>query len=910
MHLSRGNAILRCLPLAALVAAASSTLYAQTGTLSGRVTDSASGLPLAGATVRLSGSDATVRQSGAITRADGSYNVAGLSPGTYRVTVTYIGFTPFERNDVRIDAGGSATLNVVLAPGTLGYEEVVVSASRRPEKITSAPASVSVVDARSIQEQPALSTVDHLKGVTGLDIVQSGLTQSNVVARGFNNAGSGSMMMLVDNRIASVPSLRLNAHNFIPLVNEDIQQIEVIRGPGSALYGPNTSNGVLHLITRSPFSSAGTWLSVAGGERGVFQGMARHAGTLGDRFGYKVSAQYMRGDDWGYVDSAEIRARAAFLADSNNIGVNTDTLKIGLRDSTIERVAGEVRLDYMPTDDLTLIAAVGANRAIRNPDITGVGPAQARNWQYTYYQTRLLYKDLFVQAFLNRSDAGETYLPRTGQSIVDRSSLFVAQAQHSTTFEGLGRLAYGVDYLLTVPVTDGTITGGNEEDDDIAEVGGYLQAEANLIPEQLDLVVAGRLDKHSRLDDLIFSPRAALVWTPMQYQTLRLTYNSAYSAPSTNDLFLDIVAERTVLFDVRASGVPAGGFHFEIDPASVGGARAYSYWGENSGNQSTQDIVNSAWSALQALVRGTGLGSIDSVAAPAAEIVELRSLNSSTATFEPGGVVADRPAIRPTITSTIELGYKGVIAERFGVSVDLYRSHYRDFVGPLQSITPNLFFNKNELQGYLLERLQSQAATAGDSLTAAIYAAVLADTASKVPLGVISPREATDRRATLFSARNYGDITLYGVDLGWQLGITDQVTLNGTLSWVSKNFFENLDSISDLALNAPKFKYSISAEYRSTELGLNGEIRFRHVDGFPVNSGVFIGDVPGYSVVDLNLGYRLPFAEGLNLGISAQNLLTFVQGKDESPFTQRHAEFVGTPALGRLLLARLTYEFR
>lgn len=894
--------------VAAFLLSAATALDAQTGVLAGRVTDVSSGGPLKGATVRVMGSDATTRLTGAITHADGTYSVQGLAPGTYRVTISFLSYAPYEANDVKIGPGERVTLDAALQQTTLGLDEVVISASRRPEKITSAPASVSVVDARRVEERPALTAVDHVKSVPGLDIVQSGLTQSNVVARGFNNAFSGSMMMLTDNRIASVPSLRVNAHNFVPLVSEDIQQIEVIRGPGSALYGPNTANGVLHIITRSPFASAGTWVSLAAGERSLFQGMARHAGTIGDRLGYKISAQYMRGEDWGFTDSAEVYARTQFLADPANAGVNPDTLKIGLRDSSIERAGGELRLDYTPLDDLSMILAIGANRAIRNPDITGVGGAQARDWQYTYCQGRVLYKDLFVQAFLNQSDAGETYLLRTGQPIIDRSTLFVAQVQHSLTFEGLGRLAYGLDYLLTTPVTDSTITGSNEGDDDITEIGGYLQAEATLVPDALDLVLAGRVDHHSRLEDPIFSPRAALVWTPLRNQTFRLTYNTAYSAPSTNDLFLDIIVEKTPIFNVRATGVPEGGFTFRRDENGLPLVRGY-FTPAPAGYVPRQEMVNSAWTVLQGLVRETGLGTIDDVAPPSADLLELRTLDATTGGFVPGGTVSDRPPIRPTINSTIELGYKGILGERFGLSVDVYQSRYHDFVGPLEAITPNLFFRKDELRDYLADALRRL--NPDDTATANLFAAILADTASKVPLGVISPAESVaDPTAVLFSNRNYGDITIYGVDLGWQLGVIEGITLNGTLSWVSDNFFSDLEGVSDLSLNAPKFKYTIAGEYRNNEIGVNGEIRFRHVDGFPVNSGVYVGDVPGYSVVDLNVGYRLPFAEGLNLAISAQNLLTFVEGESESPFSQRHAEFVGVPAIGRLVLARLTYEFR
>jgi iron complex outermembrane receptor protein len=887
-------------------------VLAQAGSLAGRVTDAGTGTPLAGATVRLLGSDATTRQSGAITGRDGRYLVKGIAPGRYKVSVTYLSYAPFESSELAIRAGETATLDASLKQGALGQGEVVVSASRRPEKITSAPASVTVVDARRVEERPALSSVDYLRSVPGLDIVQSGLTQNTVVARGFNNAFSGTLMTLVDNRIASVPSLRFNAHNFIPLVNEDIQQIEVIRGPGSALYGPNTANGVLHIITRSPFSSSGSWISLAAGERGVFQGMARHAGTIGDRLGYKISAQYMRGQDWGVTDTTEVQARAAFLADSAHNGhVNPDTLKLGLRDSSIQRVGGEIRLDYIPLDDMTLILAVGANKAIENPDMTGVGGAMARDWQYTYYQARMLYKDLFVQAFYNKSDAGNSYLLRTGAPVVDRSSLFVAQAQHSTTFEGIGRLAYGIDYLRTTPVTDSTITGGNENDDEITEVGGYVQAEAHLIEDVLELVAAGRVDKHSRINDPIFSPRAALVYTPLKDQTFRFTFNRAYSSPSTNDLFLDIVGSRTPLFDVRASGVPSGGFSYTHDGAGRPYYHSYSTFNIDPRAPISLDSVSGVWRFLQALVRGAGssIGNIDNVPPPSAsQFVELRILNPSTGAFDRyNGYPADVKALEPTINSTIELGYKGIIADRIALSVDLYRSGYHNFVGPLQVITPNLFFKKGEMQAYLNSAFRSQGA---DSATAFLFSAILADTISKVPFGVITPDGVTDPSAVMLVSRNYGDITLYGVDIGAQVGITNEISLSGNLSYVDKNFFRNLDGVADLSLNAPKFKYSIATEYRNTEAGFNGELRMRHVDGFPVNSGAYIGDVKGYSVVDLNLGYELPFAEGLGLTLTAQNLLTFVEGESGSPFTTRHLEFVGAPALGRLILARLTYEFK
>ena len=162
----------------------------------------------------------------------------------------------------------------------------------------------------------------------------------------------------------------------------------------------------------------------------------------------------------------------------------------------------------------------------------------------------------------------------------------------------------------------------------------------------------------------------------------------------------------------------------------------------------------------------------------------------------------------------------------------------------------------------------------------------------------------------MLTYRNYGDITLYGYDVGMQVGLAEGLSLNASLSYVDRNFFENLDSVADLSLNAPKFKFTVGAEYNDPALGFNASARMRHVDGFPVRSGVYFGRVAGYSVVDLGLGYRLPWVEGMSLNVTAQNLLTFVEDGTEGAFEQRHREFVGVPELGRLVIARLTYSFK
>ncbi len=344
---------------------------------------------------------------------------------------------------MQVEEGRTTRLEVVLADQVIFLGQSVMSASRRQEKILDAPASVSVVEGSEIRNNPALSVADHVKNLPAADIAKRGLANANVVVRGFNNVFSGTLLTLTDNRIARVPSLRVNAMNFIALTNEDVERIGVVLGPGSALYGPNSADGVMHVITRSPFSSQGTNLYLGMGERSLRHTTVRHAGVVGDRLGYKISGQYYRGTEWEYTDPEEVKAQAQRQAE---IDAGADLPPLNTRDPDTRNQSVEVRLD----------------------------------WQYNFAQLRLLYRDWFFQAFRNWNDAGDTFLLRTGVPVVDRSSLNVLQVQHTSSLGQRQRFTYGIDALLTRPDTDGTIMGRNEDDDDLNEFGGYLQSETAL----------------------------------------------------------------------------------------------------------------------------------------------------------------------------------------------------------------------------------------------------------------------------------------------------------------------------------------------------------------------------------------------------------------------------------------------
>ena len=965
------------------------------GVLHGRVSDR-SEEGLSGAIVVLTGPALTAEMVAAADET-GAYRLAGLPPGSYEVRVTHIGFKTAVQAGVVVEAGQETELDFVLQSQVIFLEQSVVSASRRQEKILDAPASVSVVEGSDIRNTPVLSVADHIQDLPAVDFAKTGLVQSNVVVRGFNNVFSGSMLTLTDNRLARVPSLRLNAYNFIPVTNDDVERIEVVLGPGSALYGPNSADGVMHIITHSPFTSQGTSLQVGMGERSLLKGSLRHSGVAGDRLGYKVSSQVYTGTDWEYHDPDEEEAR------KNDPSIEE-------RSSDVERRSAELRFDYRASDDLTAILAAGYNQG-NQIELTGVGAGQARDWTYNYAQLRLLYQDWFFQAFRNWSDAGDTFLLRTGEPIVDRSSLTVFQAQHTSRLGQRQRLTYGFDALLTRPDTDRTITGKNEDDDDLNEFGGYLQSETSLNPS-LDMVLALRYDYHNRLEDPQFSPRAALVFKPRETQTLRLTYNRAFGTPSTNNLYLDILSSKdpfglganfSPLFqqlglgefkpiDVWAQGTYSSstekGLTFRRDAAGrplfrspfaplIGAQSAQAGLTPGAAGYPIGDAgylaldhpvtTNVMWGIargavlaqfsplFQSLTAGAliarGMGAEDAqaaagqLAAALPNVVpeqlpglsnRLGRLNLETSGFDfaaaDGGPIEafDVPRIQSSITQTIELGYKGVVADNLVVAADLYQSRVEDFVAPLGIETPNVFLDPQTLVAALGEGIGRALADPANADLAAALAAldglnvpgvlegnnngtpvdemvgVLVATAAGIPYGTVSPEQASDPYAVIASYRNFGEVTIRGLDLSLAYYPGADWKLTGNYSFVDDNFFEKEKlsggvgpgAVADIALNAPMHKVKLGAAYNFAQLGLEVGGRVRYNGSFPMNSGVYVGEVDSYTVLDLNLNYQLPLQQDLVLQVDASNVLN-----------QEYRSFVGAPEVGRLVFGQVGLRF-
>ena len=249
----------------------------------------------------------------------------------------------------------------------------------------------------------------------------------------------------------------------------------------------------------------------------------------------------------------------------------------------------------------------------------------------------------------------------------------------------------------------------------------------------------------------------------------------------------------------------------------------------------------------------------------AMSMVLLDPLTNRASAFSPTAV-SDIPAIDESTTSTFEVGYKGLLANKLLLAADLWMSNHKNFTSPLITGTPLVLLNPQQLVPFLTQRLTP--------VVGAATAAAIAQNMARLPGGVISSEQANGVGADMIvTYRNFGEVELSGVDVAATALLTDKWQVGVTGSLVSDDYFNlpvgDRGDSTVVALNAPKKKAQPTCRTGIVERGFNAEVRVRYTDEFPANSAGFVGlscvnsalqgeCVKSYSLIDLTAGYRLP----------------------------------------------------
>ncbi len=276
------------------------SLFGKGAVISGTITDSNTNDPLIGANVVLENTT-----YGIATDVDGFYRLADIPMGDYNIVVLYIGYETVKKT-ITVKPDESYTYSFSVIPSAIQLQETVVTGVKRKEKITEAPASVEIISTRDIRRETTSNIGSYLKGLKGVDYTASGVDNYAISIRGFNSSFSSRLLTLTDGRVANIPALRVINYSAIPQSTEDVENIEVVLGPSTALYGANAHSGVISITSKSPALSEGLILNVSGSndDRNVMKIDGRWAKKFND-WSMKVSGTFFKAHEWEYISETE-----------------------------------------------------------------------------------------------------------------------------------------------------------------------------------------------------------------------------------------------------------------------------------------------------------------------------------------------------------------------------------------------------------------------------------------------------------------------------------------------------------------------------------------------------------------------------------------------------------------------------
>jgi outer membrane receptor protein involved in Fe transport len=446
------------------------------------------------------------------------------------------------------EPAASPSPEATAADDTVKREEVVVvTASKVETTLINAPVTMSVVTSEQILTSAAQNYGDILRNVPGVNVIQTSARDINIVSRQAVGTLTNSQLALLDGRSIYLDFFGMVLWDFVPSNFADIKQIEVVRGPASAVWGANAFTGVVNIITKSPREASGGYVSLSGG---LFD---RDAGTLagddsGKSFGTTLSYSGAPNDKWsyrlagGYFNSdplarptGTVPVRPHPLDPSISTGGGTFS---SFQNEGTSQPKFDGRLDYDSPSGARLTFA-GGYAGTAGIIHTGIGPFNIEKGSNAMYGKVNYSKGaLRLNAFANLVSADAPNL----QSVdVSGQPLFLSfdtktydfELGHSAVFAGHHVLSYGGNARRNM--FDITIAPTAE---DRTELGAYIQDE--IFYDKFRLTVGARVDKFGNLDDPVFSPRATAMFKPAAAHAFRLSYNRAFRSPSVINNYLDI----------------------------------------------------------------------------------------------------------------------------------------------------------------------------------------------------------------------------------------------------------------------------------------------------------------------------------------------------------------------------------
>ena len=860
-----------CAAVLCLFALAIQPVAAQeTGTVTGTVTRVEGG-ELASVSVTVAGTGQST-----VTGTDGRYTLRRVPAGPQTVVFRWLGYRPTEVQ-VTVEPGATVTADATLEAVTISLGEIVVEgASRAPERITEAPAAISVVPQDVLQNTSVTGQAPlALQTIPGVDITQSGVNDFNVNARGFNSTLNRRVLVLQDGRDLAIAFLGNQEWNGMTQPLEDLGKVEMVRGPGSALYGANAFSGVINIETPTAREVLGSRLTLAGGELETFRVDGRHASVFADgRLGFRLNGGYNRSDTYSRsrtrLDGTSLQREydpatdepAPLVREVRPLAgqsLDAEGNAVGDRDP-LENAYGAARLDYYLDNGSVLSVDGGASQVQNEIFVTGIGRVQVLKAIKPYIRASWAADRFNVFGFWNsRTSKEPQYSLVSGLPLDEASDIFHVEGQTNFNFqEERGRVVVGSSVRNTRVNTNGTLMNLLNDDRSDELYSAYGQVEYRIVP-QVRVVGALRFDDGTLIEGQV-SPKAAVVYSPNENHSFRASVNRAFQTPNYSEFYLQVpVAAPTAAPRTLESSVEAyyAAVRANLPPAALAGLTI------------TDDLPWEFSAATNALALGNAALDVEKV-------------------------------------TGWEIGYKGTLGERVYVTADAYSNELTDFVTdllpgvnpayPSYGITDEV--NVPDELTALDARLASLGLPANHPLRAPIpllqagHGQLAAGTRIQGANALATLPDGS--RGIVLSYTNAGEVTERGIELG--LGYQFTPEIRGDVSFTGFDFEVKSQQVGDqLVPNTPSKKASFSLSYTGAQ-GFDGNVTLRLVDGYDWAAGIFQGYVPASEYLNVSAGYRI-------------NNFVRVHATATNLFDQERFQMYGGSVIGRRILGGVTATF-
>ena len=418
-------------------------------------------------------------------------------------------------------------------------EQVVVTASKTEQALVNAPATVSLISSQTIVNNGSTSYADLFRAVPGVNVTQTSARDINITSRGATSTLSTSQLALVDGRSIYLDFFGFVAWDFLPVNPAEIKQIEVIRGPASAIWGANAMNGVVNVITKSPRELQGSSVTIGAGSFGretssrsesngaLFYVNGSHAQAVNDRWAYKVSAGF-------YSQDPLARPTGAI---PNGTGTQYPTY--ANQGTTQPKV--DVRVDYDHPDGRQQAGLRGRRRRAPTASCTAASAPSTSiaGTVLGYGKVNYSRNAMKLNVFVNILDGDATNLLAVG---LDRQPLAV-HLQEQDLRRRVRRRAHVPaaarrQLRRQLPLQQLRLCRSRRPATPARRAAPTRRTRSSSASTSAGCVGA-RVDKFDIIDDVQFSPRTTLMLKPSAEQTFRVSYNRAYRAPSLINNYLD-----------------------------------------------------------------------------------------------------------------------------------------------------------------------------------------------------------------------------------------------------------------------------------------------------------------------------------------------------------------------------------